>query len=200
MAVTGSAKFKSLVADFAATAAELGHPVQEHLVVAELQQRIASAALAIGVSQQWVLSAYFDDSWGRDMARQVCSEVSSAAAESIDRNADPRPAGQLTVLAASSVIATLGMALQYFAGNQERLDGDSGFSINDAGAAVFVLAETVSAAQGCDRAMADVQGHIVALAQDNLEAFRRCLLQGRWTHPGSEMSSLAPNTRFCARA
>ena len=77
MAVTGSARFKSLVADFAVTAAELGYPVQEHLVAAELHQRIAVAALAIGVSEQWVLRTYCDDSWGRDAARKACTEVAS---------------------------------------------------------------------------------------------------------------------------
>jgi hypothetical protein len=77
MEVTGWAKFKSLVADFAATAAEFGYPVQEHLVAAELQQRIAAAALAIGVSEQWVLRTYCGDSWGRDAARKACTEVTS---------------------------------------------------------------------------------------------------------------------------
>ncbi len=181
MAITGSAKFRSVVADFAVTARELGYPVQEHLVAAELQQRITSAALAIGVSEQSVLRTYVDDSWGRDMARQVCSEVSSAADARAVRILHPPPAGQLTVLAASSVIAALGLALQYFACNEERLDSDSGFNINEAGAAVFVLAQTVGAAQG---AMADIQGHILALARDNIEAFHRCLLQQRWAHPG----------------
>jgi hypothetical protein len=137
MAVTGSAKFMSLVTEFAATAADLGHPVQEHLVAAELQQHITFAALAVGVSEQWVLRAYCDDSWARDMARQVYSKIAETKQSPGNESVSAEQRGRdLSVRSAARLVAGLGQALLF--GNAVRRwrhqAGDSQERLERAGA------------------------------------------------------------------
>ena len=54
-------------------------------MAAELHQRIAAPALAIGVSEQWVLRTYCDDSWGRDASSPAWLSARLAVVAQIHR-------------------------------------------------------------------------------------------------------------------
>jgi hypothetical protein len=106
-------------------------------VPAELQQHITFAALAVGVSEQWVLRAYCDDSWARDMARQVYSKIAETKQSPGNESVSAEQRGRdLSVRSAARLVAGLGQALLF--GNAVRRwrhqAGDSQERLERAGA------------------------------------------------------------------
>lgn len=182
MAVTGSAKFKSLVTEFAAAAADLGHPVQEHLVAAELQQHITFAALATGVSEQWVLRAYCDDSWARDMARQMYSKIAGTkqppGAECVSAEQRGR---DLSVRSAARLVAGLGQALLYFQANENGIHPAEPFSLEDVANALTWLGVVIADCPPGSAAV-HITGDVVACTRRALTAFADALEHKRWSY------------------
>jgi hypothetical protein len=176
MAVTGTKKFHALVQDFVSTAAELGYTADRAAIAAELEALITAVATQLHVTEETALRTYLDDDWGRDMARDFCNQIAERSAL-----VEAEPARELTVQAASRLVAALGQALLCYAINEGGGAGQSGdFSANDASQAVSGLGLALHATQA-GAATVSVGGDVAVWAREALTAFGDNLRQGRWT-------------------
>jgi hypothetical protein len=183
MTVTGSAKFKTLVGDFVATAADLDCTVSAAAVAADLEQRIAAIATQFGVSQQTVLRNYIDDDWGRELARSICTELVQR-----ETRMTAEPDYELPAAVAIRLAASLGVAVHCFALNEDLVNGGGDFNVREAGEAVFGLCGVVSG-QTPGGEMVSVPGRILMLTQGCLEILAERLQQRRWTTMGGGVES-----------
>jgi hypothetical protein len=183
MTVTGSAKFKTLVGDFVATAADLDCTVSASAVAADLEQRIAAIATQFGVSQQTVLRSYIDDDWGRELARSICTDLVRR-----ETRMAAAPDHELSAAVAIRLAASLGVAVHCFALNEELVHGGGDFNVREAGEAVFGLCSAVSG-QAPGGEMVSVPGRILMLTRGCLEICAERLQQRRWTAMGGGVES-----------
>lgn len=175
MTVTGSAKFKTLVGDFVAAAADLDCTVSASAVAADLEQRIAAIAAQIGVSQQTVLRSYIDDDWGQEMARSICTDLIRR-----ETRMAAMPDHELPAAVAIRLAASLGVAVHCFALNEDLVNGGGDFNVREAGEAVFGLCSAMSE-QTPGGEMVSIPGRILMLTQGCLGIFAERLQQRRWT-------------------
>jgi hypothetical protein len=174
--VTGNeTKFKTLVADFVRTTAELGGTIDPQVVAAELRQRIQFIAAQIGVTEATVLRTYIDDDWGRDMARQTYRQIQER-----DARIDAAPGLELPLRSVGRLIAALGQAQLYATVNNAATDPASQFNPKEASEAVTGLGLAVTEHPG-DGTTVTVAGNVLAWTRDALTAFRDNLHQQRWS-------------------
>lgn len=174
--VTGNEKkFKALVDDFVATTADLGGTIDPEVVATELKQRIQGISSQIGVTEATVLRNYFDDDWGRDMARQTYRQVQER-----DAHIDAEPDRQLPLPAVGRLIAALGQALLFASVNNAATDPTDEFNQVEAGRAITGLGIALTSPRADDNTLT-IGGNVLAWTKDALTVFRDNLQHQRWS-------------------
>lgn len=174
--VTGNEKkFKTLVADFVSTTADLGGVIDPQVVATELRERIQLIAAQIGVTETTVLRAHMPDDWGRDMARRTYRQIQER-----DAHIDAAPDQQLPLPALGRLIAALGQAMFFATVNNAATDPANRFNPKKAAEAVTGLGIALTTPPTND-ATVTVAGNVLAWTKDALTVFRDNLQHHRWT-------------------
>ena len=173
--VTGSRKFKTLVADFVSTTAELGGSIAPDVVATELKHRIRAIATQIGVTEATALRTYFPDAWGRDMARAAYRQIQER-----DAHIDAAPDQQLPLRVVGRLVAALGQAMLFFTVNNGAADPACGFNPKETSEAITGLGMALTSPPDRD-SLVTVSGNTLAWARDALIAFRDNLQHRRWS-------------------
>ena len=181
-AITGTAEFQTLVADFVTTAAALGAGVTPALAAQALRERIQILASQLGVAEAAVLREHLSRDWGQRMARAWYRDLQERVAQ-----LDAEPARDLPAAAVGRLIAALGQALLCFTVNGGGPARCAHFAAKPAGFSAIDTSQAVSslglalAAAGPHMATVRVSGDVAVWAREALTAFADNLEQRRWS-------------------